>query len=179
MSGLEFNKIAAAILLSSLIAMLSGFVANVLYKPNIKINQRGYAITVTDDNTSSNNEAVKEEKFDIPELMKNANAELGREIAKKCISCHSFEKGGPNKVGPHLWNVAGRQKAHVDDYKFSAALTALGGSWDDESLFYFLHKPSKYAPGTKMSFIGLSKPEDIVNIIMFLKTVAHDNVVTR
>ena len=35
MSDIELNKIAAAIFLASLIAMLVGFVANILYKPNI------------------------------------------------------------------------------------------------------------------------------------------------
>lgn len=174
MSGFELNKIAASILLASLIAMLVGFIANALYKPNLKPQKRGYSISVSEDsgNTSPTNE--EEVKIDIAELMKNANAEAGKVVAKKCISCHSLDKSGTNKVGPHLWNVAGNEKAKVEGYKYSAALTSLGGKWDDESLFYFLLRPSKFVPGTKMTFAGISKPEDIANVIMFLKTLAHD-----
>ena len=172
MSGFELNKIAASILLASLITMLVGFVTNILYKPGFKAAARGYSVEVTE---SSGTAAPAEEvKFDIAELMKTANAEAGKEVVKKCISCHSFEKGAANKVGPHLWNVAGSDKAHVEGYNYSAALKAIGGKWDDESLFHFLHKPSKYVPGTKMSFIGLNKPQDIANVVLYLKTMVHD-----
>lgn len=172
MSGFELNKIAASILLASLIAMLVGFVANILYKPGFKAAARGYSVEVTESESTS--APAEEVKFDISELMKTANAEAGKEIVKKCISCHSFEKGGANKVGPHLWNVAGGDKANVDGYNYSAALKAIGGKWDDESLFHFLHKPSKFVPGTKMSFIGISKPQDLANVVLYLKTMAHD-----
>jgi cytochrome c len=172
MSGFELNKIAASILLASLIAMLVGFVANILYKPGFKAATRGYSVEVTE--SASTSTPAEEVKFDIAELMKTANAEAGKEIVKKCISCHSFEKGGANKVGPHLWNVAGADKASVEGYNYSAALKAIGGKWDDESLFHFLHKPSKFVPGTKMSFIGISKPQDLANVVLYLKTMAHD-----
>ena len=172
MSGFELNKIAASVLLASLIAMLVGFIANILYKPNFKVANRGYSVEVTE--TVGTSATVEEVKFDIAELMKTANAEAGKEIVKKCISCHSFDKGGANKVGPHLWNVDGRDKASVEGYSYSAALKAIGGKWDDESLFHFLHKPSKFVPGTKMSFIGLSKGQDLANVVLYLKTMAHD-----
>ncbi|MGI4776249.1 MAG: c-type cytochrome [Janthinobacterium lividum] len=172
MSGFELNKIAASILLASLIAMMVGFIANILYKPDLDPKTRGYHVEVTEN--AQQLVAVKEVEFDIAELMKKANAEAGKNIIKKCISCHSFEKGGANKVGPHLWDVAGRDKAKIEDYKYSAALIALGGKWDDKSLFHFLHKPSKFAPGTKMTFAGLGKPEEIADVVLFLKTFAHD-----
>lgn len=174
MSGFELNKIAASILLASLIAMLVGFVANVLYKPNLQPAKRGYSIAVTEEDDNNNQAPMEEVKIDIAELMKNANAEAGKEIIKKCISCHSLDKGGANRVGPHLWNVAGNEKAKVEGYKYSPALSSLRGKWDDESLFHFLKRPSKFAPGTKMTFAGISKAEDIANVIMFLKTLAHD-----
>ena len=172
MSGLELNKIAGAILLASLIAMVVGVAANILYKPDLKPKERGYSVAVTED-TSAEAAAPAEVKFDVAALMKAANAELGKEITKKCISCHSFEKGGPNKVGPNLWGIVGSEKAKVDGYKFSSAMIAAGGVWDEESIFTFLHKPSKFIPGTKMSFPGLSKPEDIANVVAYLKTLSN------
>ena len=174
MSGLEFNKIVAAILLASLIAMIVGTVANILYKPNLEMQQRGYSVAVTEDSTPVAGDQPKEVKVDIVVLMKSANAEVGKAVVKKCISCHSFEKGGPNKIGPNLWNVYGSEKGKLNGYKFSPAMMAKGGVWDEESLFAFLHKPSQYVPGTKMSFVGLNRPEDIANVIIFLKTLEHD-----
>jgi cytochrome c len=175
MSGLELNKFLASILLASLIAMISGFVANVLYKPDLNPKQRGHSVIVID---SLENDVAKPEaeiKFDIPTLMKNANANAGKELAKKCLSCHSLDKDGPNKIGPYLWNIAGADKGRITTYKYSDALKAVAGKWDDESLFLFLHKPLKFIPGTKMTFIGLAKPEDVANIVMFLKTFVTDN----
>lgn len=173
MNGKELNKIVAAILFASLIAMMVGFVANILYKPNLQIQHRGYSVAIHESSDTPST-ATAQEPINIPELMKTANADNGREIAKKCLMCHSIDKDGPNKIGPHLWDVAGRPKASIADYKYSPALSKLGGVWDDDSLFAFLHKPSSYAPGTKMSFIGLSKPQDIADVILFLKTYVHD-----
>jgi cytochrome c len=174
MSGFELNKIIAAILLASLIAMIVGTVANILYKPNLDHEQRGYSVGVTEGKEQVAGKQPDEVKLDIAALMKNANAEAGKEVIKKCISCHSFDKGGPNKIGPNLWNVYGSEKGKLEGYKFSTVMVSKGGIWDEESLFSFLHKPTQYIPGTKMSFVGLNKPEDIANVIMFLKTVAHD-----
>lgn len=173
MNGFELNKIVASILLASLIAMLIGMVANILYKPTLNPAYRGYSVATT-GHSATPEQGVVEVVVDIEALIKTANAEAGREAIKKCISCHSFDKGGANKVGPNLWNIAGKEKASTVGYKYSSALTALGGKWDDADLFHFLQKPAKYAPGTKMTFAGISKPEDIANIIAFLKQIAHD-----
>lgn len=173
MSGLELNKIVAAILLSSLVAMMVGFVANVLYKPDLHPKQRGYSVAVTE--TESNTQTPKEDfKIDVAALMKNANAENGKNLARKCLSCHTLDKGAPNKIGPNLWNVFGAEKAKKDGYKYSTALSSKGGVWDEDSLFHFLHKPMQFAPGTKMSFVGFSKPEDIADVVAFLKSMEHD-----
>lgn len=171
MSGIELNKIAAAILLASLIAMLVGFVANVLYKPKIDLAQRGYQVEVIETSSTSPQDAI-EAPIDIKTLMTKANAESGAIIAKKCVSCHSFDNGGPNKVGPNLWKVAGGPKKHKADFAYSKTFEAATGIWDDESLFHFLHKPSKFMPGTKMTFAGLSKYEEVADVIAFLKEKA-------
>lgn len=169
MSGLELNKIVAAILFASLVAMLGGFIANILYKPNFNTT-RGYAVEIKGEQENLVSSA-KEVTVDIKELLQNANAEAGKKIANKCISCHSFEKDGANKIGPNLWNIVHSDIAKVSGYKYSAALQAKGGKWDEESLAHFLHKPSAYAPGTKMSFAGISKQSEIADVIAFLKTL--------
>jgi cytochrome c len=168
MSGIELNKIAAAILIACIIAMIAGIVSNALYKPELKVAQRGYKIEVS-ESTDTAPAATEEAPVDIAKLMATANADAGEAVAKKCLQCHNFGKDEPNKLGPNLWGVPGGPKAHRKDYNYSKALAAMGGVWDDESLYHFLHKPSKYIVGTKMSFAGISKPEDIANLIAYMK----------
>lgn len=170
MSGLELNKIAAAILLASLIAMVVGVVSNILYKPKLEVAQRGYQIEVAESGELAGQ--PEEEPLDIETLMANANAEAGAKTIKKCVACHSFDQGGANKVGPNLWKVVNAQKGHKADYPYSKAILAAGGAWDNESLFHFLKKPSKFIPGTKMSFAGIRKPEEIADVIAYLKEKA-------
>lgn len=174
MSGFELNKIAGSILLASLIAMVAGTVVNILYKPNLHPKQRGYEVAVTEA-APTGEAAALEVPLDIPALMKNANADLGANTIKKCGACHSIDKDGPNKVGPHLWDVINRAKGTAEGYNYSAALLAKGGKWDYEELFHFLHKPSKFLPGTKMSFAGIPKPEDVANVIEYLRLHVSDS----
>jgi cytochrome c len=76
-----------------------------------------------------------------------------------------------HKIGPNLWNIFNAKKGSKEGYKYSPAMLAKGGVWDEESLFHFTHKPKLYVPGTKMSFVGFSKLEDVANIVAFLKTL--------
>ena len=172
MSGLELNKIAAAVLLASLIAMVVGVVSNVLYKPKLEVAQRGYQIEVAESSGSEVPGGVPEAPLNIEELMASANADVGAKTIKKCVSCHSLDQGGANKVGPNLWKIVNAQKGKKAGFPYSKAMIASGGSWDDESLFHFLKKPGKFIPGTKMSFAGIRKPEDIANVIAYLKEKA-------
>jgi len=173
MSGLELNKIAASILLASLIAMIAGTIVNILYKPKLSPKERGYSIEVS-SHAETVAAASPEAPLDIPALMKAANADNGGNLIKKCIACHSLNKNGPNKVGPHLWNIIGREKGSVSDYKYSAAMMAKGGKWDYDSLFHMIHKPSAFMPGTKMSFAGISNPSDVADVIEYLRTKVSD-----
>jgi cytochrome c len=170
MSGLELNKIAAAVLLASLIAMVVGVVSNILYKPKLEIAQRGYQIEVAESSGAA--PGVPEVQLSIEELMANANADAGAKTIKKCVACHTMDQGGSSKVGPNLWKIVNAQKGQKSGFPYSKAMLAAGGSWDNESLFHFLKKPGKFMPGTKMSFAGIRKPEDIANVIAYLKEKA-------
>lgn len=173
MSGIELNRIAAAILLASLVAMLVGVVANILYKPKLEVAERGYRTEVAEgDSDDSAGAASGEVLLNIEELMASANAEAGAKTIKKCVACHTFDQNGANKVGPNLWKVVNAQKGKKAGFAYSKAMLAVGGDWDQQSLFDFLKKPSKYIPGTKMSFAGIRKPEDIANVIAYLQEKA-------
>ncbi len=176
MNGLEWNKLIASLLLASLIGMVVGKIVDVLYKPEYQITTRGYQVVVNEEEAASGANAASDVfEVDIAALMSTASSAAGKVIFKKCASCHTVNKGGANRVGPNLYNVIGAVKGHRDDFKYSPALVAKGGSWDYDSLFQLLHKPSKFIKGTKMSFVGLKKPEDIANIIAYLREEASDN----
>ncbi|MEL6479675.1 MAG: cytochrome c family protein, partial [Pseudomonadota bacterium] len=100
-------------------------------------------------------------------LLAAADAGAGKKVFRKCRACHKLEDG-KNGVGPHLWGVVGRDQGSVEGYNYSDALKGLGGSWTLAELDAFLEKPKSYAPGTKMAFGGLKKPEDRINLIVYL-----------
>jgi cytochrome c len=105
-------------------------------------------------------------------LLGHADAAAGEKDAKKCAVCHSFEESGPAKIGPPLWGVVGRDIASVADFSYSAALTGKEGAWDYQNLDAFLSEPRGWAPGTKMAFAGLKKPEERADVILYLRSLS-------
>jgi cytochrome c len=101
-----------------------------------------------------------------------ANVMQGEMIAMQCMACHDFTKGGPNKIGPNLYGVVGRPRASHPGYDYSPAMKMKGGNWSYADLFEFLKQPAVFIPGTKMTFAGLPKPQDRLNVIAWLRTQA-------
>lgn len=110
-----------------------------------------------------------EEELDLSALMGAADPAAGEKVFGKCKACHTAEQGGGNKVGPNLYNVVGRDKASAEGFSYSDALSGLDGEWSYEDLFAFLESPKNYAPGNKMTFGGLKKPEDRADVISYLR----------
>jgi cytochrome c len=104
----------------------------------------------------------------LPTDFSKGDATKGAEVFKKCASCHTITPGGANGIGPHLYGVMGRAKASVAGFAYSGDVSKLGGAWDWDSLDHWLASPKKMAAGTKMSFAGLSKPEDRADLIVYL-----------
>jgi cytochrome c len=102
------------------------------------------------------------------------DVEAGAQVFKKCGACHTATEP-VNRVGPSLMGVIGRPVATFAGYNYSSAMQAFGGDgkvWDDELLSEYLFSPKVMVPGTKMSFPGLRKPQEIENVIAYLKTSA-------
>ncbi len=176
-NGLEFNKIAAGVLVAGIIAMVSGITSEMLYKggegEHGKEEKRGYTIEGAASTESSTTTAAADEKpVDITSFMSKADIKAGEALIKKCTSCHSFDKGGKNGVGPNQWGLAGNHFAHKEDYSYSAALSALKDrKWTPQELSDFLANPKKAIPGNKMSFAGISNPQERANLIAYLSTL--------
>jgi cytochrome c len=111
--------------------------------------------------------AVAEKPFAF--YMSQADAGKGEDVFKKCAACHNADKGGANALGPNLYAVVGDAEASGrGGFAFSDALKAHGGKWDFDELNKWLTSPKAYAAGTKMTFAGLSNPQDRANVIAYL-----------
>jgi len=169
MDGFEFNKILMAVLCALLLGKTTGVVSDRLVNP-IYLEKSIYIVEGLDEEPSA--AAPVEEKIDpITPLLASADPEKGKAVAKKCLQCHSLEKGGKNKVGPNMWGVVGAPLG-AKSFSYSKALMDKGGNWDFESLNLFLIKPSNFIKGTKMSFAGLKKAKDRANLIAYLNSLS-------
>jgi cytochrome c len=95
----------------------------------------------------------------------------GEAVFAKCKSCHNADNGGANGTGPNLWGVEGRKPGSHAGFAYSPAMTEFGGKnpqWNYDLMYAFLKAPQKDVPGTKMTFVGLKKPEDRINLIAYL-----------
>ena len=112
----------------------------------------------------------------IDTLLASASADRGAQVAKQCQACHNFEEGQGPKIGPDLYDVVGRKIASAPGYKYSSALKSKNGTWDFNTLNTWLSKPSTYAPGTAMTFVGLSNDKQRADVIAYLDTLSKNPV---
>ncbi len=168
-SNLESNKIFAAVLIAGIVAMLSGFVAHKLVHPH---DLEKDAVEIEGAALEGAGPAAVELPAPIMHLIATADIAQGEKLSKACAACHSFDQGGPNKVGPNLWNIVGGPVAGKAGFGYSDALIGAGGAWSYLHLNKFLWKPKKTHPGTKMNFIGLKKPEDRAAMIAWMRTLS-------
>lgn len=174
-ASLETNKALAALLTAGIIASGSGVISRILYHPSMP-EENAYVIQVAEVETGDGEEAGEGEAAPLPVLLAAASPEDGETEARKCAACHSFEQGGAAKIGPPLWDVVGRDIAAVEGFAYSDALLAMEGEWTFEELYGFIHDPKGYAPGTKMAFAGIRAPEDLADVLVYLRSLADEPV---
>jgi cytochrome c len=171
MNNLEFNKIFASLLIAGIIAMLCGFIAKQIVHPE-KLDKDAVTIEVAEEAGTAGTSAPKGPE-PILALLAGADLARGAQVAKACAACHTFDKGGRDGVGPHLWDVMNRKKDSVAGFAYSGELAKAGDpTWTYASLNKFLWKPKAYAPGTKMNYIGVKKPEDRAALIAYLRSLS-------
>ncbi len=108
----------------------------------------------------------------IGQILAKGDAKKGAKVAKKCFACHSFDKGGKNKVGPNLYAIVGKNIGTTKGFKYSSAMVKYAGktgSWKYANLMAFLKKPKSVVKKTKMAFAGLKKEKDLANLIAYLR----------
>ena len=172
MAGSTFNKLAMAFLAAVLVAMLLNFFSKKLYHPT-ELAENAYKIEVAETETAAAEPEEPAGPEPVAPLLAAADPAAGQALSRACAACHSFDQGGPNKVGPNLWNIVNAPHAHVDGFGYSSAMAALSDKpWDYESLNAFLASPKSAIPGTKMNYAGMKKVEDRANLIAWLRTLS-------
>jgi cytochrome c len=174
MDSFELNKILGAILATCLILLVTSFTAGAIFSPAIP-EKPGYEIAVKETAHGDAKEAAAPSE-PIEKLLQTASVEKGAAAAKKCAACHTFEKGGPNRVGPNLFGIVERARATEAGFNYSAAMKGKGGKWTYDDLNKFIANPKGFVPGTAMGFAGIPKDSERADVIDYLHTLADSPV---
>ena len=178
MDSFELNKIAGAVLATGLGVMAVSIISEAIYTP-AEPAKPGYVIAVSEPTGGTGGGKAPVQVASIAERLQTADAKKGASVAKKCMACHTLEKGQPNKVGPNLYDVVGSPIIHHNNFKYSAAFQAKGKegfTWTFQHLDDFLTNPRNYIQGTAMSFAGIKKPDERADVIAYLRTLSDKPV---
>jgi cytochrome c len=160
----RFNTIAGWVLFAGIVALGGSILSAELFKGHK--TETGYPIPGVVAEGDGPAEADKPIEF----YLASADAAKGEQAFKKCMACHNAEPGGANALGPALYGVMGNPVAGHPGFAFSDALKSKGGTWDWKTMSQWLASPKKFAPGTKMTFAGLSSAEERANLMAFLNS---------
>ena len=161
----RFNTIAGWVLFAGIVALGSSIVAGEVFHSE-RPEKMGYPIegVVLDGGEGP----AAEEPIAV--YLAKADPAKGQAVFNKCVACHTIDKGGANQLGPNLWGVLGEPIGKGHGFAFSAALAEKGGTWNWNNLSDWLKSPKAFAPGTKMTFAGLSNPQDRANLMAFMNS---------
>lgn len=172
MDSFEWNKIFGAILGTALFVVALNIGVGMLMKPH-KSEKPGMEVAVTETTGPAGGTPEADVTPDWGTVIPAADVAAGEKVHQRCLQCHDFTKGGPNKIGPNLYGIIGAKHAHIAGFAYSPAMTALADKdWGYEEMYAFMKNPKVAIPGTKMAFAGLSKQSDRVNLIAYLRTLS-------
>lgn len=175
MDSYELNKIASAVVGAMLVTMVVSILGGALVSPR-RLHENAYQIAGGEAAPAAQTAAAPAQLDPIGPLLAAANVEAGANISRQCTSCHTFNQGGRNGVGPNLYGVIGGPRAHAEGFNYSNPMKEAAqrpgdaGKWGYEELNRFLANPQAEVRGTRMAFAGLRRAEDRANLIAWLRT---------
>lgn len=169
--NIEANKIAGAVLSTLLVVLGLNMTAGIVFAPK-KPAVPGFELP-SEEPAAGGAAAAPAAEEPIAVRLAKADPAKGERAVAACKACHTFEKGGANKVGPHLFDVYGRNEGSVAGFGYSAAMKGRADkTWDADALDHFLKSPKAYVPGTIMAFAGIAKPDTRADVVAYLNTLA-------
>lgn len=170
LNSYTFNMYAGWFL-AALVALLGiNIVTAEMFRPH-KPERQAYVVEGVVEEQSADAAPAAEAEKPIAFYLASATPEKGEATFKKCAACHTIDKGGANGIGPNLYGIVGDVHDHAAGFGYSEALLAMKGkvwTWDEMSAW--LKSPKTYAPGTKMAFAGIAKPEDRAAVMVYLNS---------
>ena len=159
----RFNTIAGWVLGAGIVLLGATLVSHEMFKEE-RPETMGYPIA----GVVQEGDGAAAAEQPIAHFLQTADAGRGAAAFRKCTACHNADQGGANGTGPNLWGSMGGPIARRAGYSYSAPLSAHGGNWDWDSMSAWLRSPRAFAAGTKMTFAGLSDPQERADILLFL-----------
>lgn len=171
MDSLEANKVIASVLVAGVAFMVATMVADNVVHPT-RLEKTAIAIEMPKPASAT---AKKAPETPLPVLLASADVKKGDEFAHKvCVACHTLNEGQPAGLGPNLYGIVGDPHAHMKGYDYSNAIKSKKGKWTFAALNEWLTSPAAYAPGTKMTYAGISNPQTRADVIAYLRTLSKN-----
>ncbi len=164
MNSQKVNMYVGTIIGSLLFFLLLGFFSELVFVGSGAEEHEVLAFAIEIEEEAGE---VEEAAVDFAALVAAADPAKGQKLFGKCKACHKLTDGA-NGVGPFLWGVVGRPIGAAAGFNYSDGMANHGGDWSLDNLLGFLEAPKTWSPGTKMSFKGLPKIEDRIDVIVYL-----------
>ena len=96
----------------------------------------------------------------------------GQRVFNQCRACHTINEGGRHGVGPNIWGIVGQPAGKREGFRYSAKMQELAGqglTWTEDNLRRYLTNPRDLVPGGSMAFAGIRNPQQLEDLIAFLR----------
>ena len=175
MDAFEVNKSVGAVLAALLVIFGSRTMLDILTREH-KPEKPGWAIPVKEvaPTATSKEPAQPFDAAQVTTLLAKANPESGQDTFKKCMQCHTSDKGGRTLTGPNLYGIVGRPRASMAGFPYSEAMKTHPGNWTFEELAKYLHDPKADIPGNKMAFAGVKDNAELADLLVFLRKLSDN-----
>jgi cytochrome c len=174
MDSLDVNKGIAAVLVGGIAFFITGLIGDALVRE--RLPEKPVLNIAAAPEASASGPAKPAGPGPIAALLASADPKAGESFAKKvCVACHTFDKGGKNGVGPNIYGIVGGPHDHEAGFNYSPAMQKFKGQpWTYDALNEWLYKPSAYAPGTRMSFAGITNDKQRADVVAFLRSLSDN-----
>jgi cytochrome c len=172
MDAFEVNKTAGAVLAALLVIFGSKTLLDIADRQH-KPEKPGWALPITEVAAPAAKEPAA--PFDVAQvisLLPKASPDGGQDTFKKCMQCHTNDKGGRTLTGPNLYGIVGRARATMAGFPYSEAMKSHPGNWTFEELAKYLHDPKADIPGNKMAFVGIKDNAELADLLVYLRKLA-------